>query len=260
MKIDHNFNDANRFFARFSNSGNGGAVPDIQPLGSSGPNASAQNIKAHTFVMDYVKVLNPAMILDIRSSFAQQRNIAPGNFFDTYNAASAGYSSNFVSQQAYKALPYVTISGYRSIGDTSKWAWDHYTYALNGSFTWLLGRHTLKTGWDGRMFVDNENSLTNAGGTFNFDGAWANGPNPSAALPVGSQPYYSLAIFLLGDIGSGGMVSPSSVARTQYYNAAFLQDDWRPTGKLTLNLGLRFETETGSGLEYKGKFHVETCF
>ena len=31
-----------------------------------------------------------------------------------------------------------------------------------------------------------------------------------------------------------------------YYSAFFFQDDWRPRSDLTVNLGLRYERETGT--------------
>jgi len=242
VKIDHNFNANNRFFARFSISDNTNVTPDwIDP---SQPTGGRQYVNAHTFVMDYVRVLNPSTVLDVRYAFAKQRNKNFGNA-NLYDAASLGFSSNFLSQQAFVALPALAISGYRTIGGTARRDWDHYTHALNASVTWLHGGHTIKAGWDGRMFVDNTVSLDNGGGTFSFDGNWAKGPGPNVAMPAGSQPYYSMATFLLGAVGSGTLLYRDSVARRQLYNAVFFQDDWRVSRKLTFNLGIRLEIETG---------------
>lgn len=114
----------------------------------------------------------------------------------------------------------------------------------------------MKAGWDGRMFIDNEFTLDNGGGTLDFSGTWTKGPGYSAAIPVGSQPYYSMADFLLGDIGSGSLAYADSVARTQLYNAFFVQDDWRATPRLTLNMGLRFEIETG----FRERYNRQSTF
>ena len=77
VKIDHNFNANNRFFARFSISDNTNVTPDwIDP---SQPTGGRQYVNAHTFVMDYVRVLNPSMVLDVRYAFAKQRNKNFGN-------------------------------------------------------------------------------------------------------------------------------------------------------------------------------------
>ena len=241
IKIDHNFNDANRFFTRFSVSDDTNVTPDWV---SDGPTGATQYVSAETFVMDYVKVLDASKVIDFRYSFAKQRNKNFGNA-NLYSPDGMGFSSNFLSQQALSALPVVGISGYRTLGANQLRNWDHYTHALGSNFTWIHGGHTLKTGWDGRMFVDNEYTPDGGAGSFTFSGTWTKGPGYAASIPVGSQPYYSMADFLLGWIGSGTLVYADSVARSQLYNAVFVQDDWRVTSRLTVNMGLRLEMETG---------------
>jgi len=242
VKIDHNFNEFNRFFARFSISDNTNVVPDW--IDNSQPTGNHQYVTAHTYVMDYVRVLSSSLVLDTRYAFAKQRNKNFGNA-NLYDAASLGFSKNFVDQQAFPSLPVLGISGYRAIGANARRDWDHYTHALNATVNWLHGGHTVKFGWDGRMFIDNTVSLDNGGGTLNFDGNWAKGPGINVAMPAGSQPYYSMATYLLGTVGSGSLVYKDSVARYQLYNALFFQDDWRVSRKLTVNFGLRLEMETG---------------
>ena len=74
------------------------------------------------------------------------------------------------------------------------------------------------------------------GGTFNFSNAPTalNGTNPGAT----GDPFAS---FLLG-IPTGGTYQSSgwTYARTKYH-AYFLDDSWRVSNKLTLNLGVRWE-------------------
>jgi hypothetical protein len=241
IKIDHNFNDANRFFTRFSISDDTNVTPDWV---DNGPTGATQYVSAETFVVDYVKVIDASKVLDFRYSFAKQRNKNFGNA-NLYSPSGMGFSSNFLSEQALPALPVLSISGYRSLGANQLRNWDHYTHALGANFTWIYGGHTVKTGWDGRMFVDNEYTPDGGAGSFTFSGTWTKGPSYAAAIPVGSQPYYAMADFLLGWVGSGTLVYSDSVARTQFYNAVFVQDDWRVSSRLTVNLGLRLEMETG---------------
>jgi hypothetical protein len=255
IKIDHNFNEANRFFARFSISDDNYVAPDWVP---NGPSGQTQYVTADTFVMDYVKVLSATKVLDFRYSLAKQRNKVVSNPTE-YSAAAAGFSQNLVNEQnagpTFPGLPIVSISGYRTIGTSAVRNWDHYTHALGANFTWIHGGHTLKTGWDGRMFVDNEYTY-DCCGTFTFTGNWTKGPASTAAMPVGSQPYYSLADFLLGWVGSGTLTYSGSEARSQFYNGLFLQDDWRVNSKLTINMGVRFEMETG----FKERYNRQADF
>lgn len=131
-RIDHLFNDANRFFARFSISGNTNVIPDWIP---NGPSGYTQRVNSNTFVADYVKVLTSSVILDFRYAFAKQRNINWGNL-NLYSAANLGFSANFVSEQAFTAMPELGVSGYNTLGDDARRNWDHYTHALEATLSW----------------------------------------------------------------------------------------------------------------------------
>src|SRR5207245_9352621 len=63
VRVDHNFGSNDRFFARFSISDNDNIPPDWIP---GGPTANKQFVTAHTFIMDYTKVLSRKMVLDMR--------------------------------------------------------------------------------------------------------------------------------------------------------------------------------------------------
>jgi hypothetical protein len=251
-RVDHVFNDANRIFGRVSLSSNANVIPDWIP---NGPSGYTQWVTAETFVTDYVKILSSALVADFRYSFAKQRNKRLGNT-NLYSAAALGFSADFLSEQAFSAMPPLSISGITTLGEGSRRDWDHYTHSLGASLSWVHNGHTVKTGWDGRTFIDNEYTLDTGQGSFSFSGQWTKGPGYNAALPVGSQAYYAMADFLLGTVGSGSLVYADSTARSQLYNAFFLQDDWRVTPKLTVNMGFRLEIETG----FKERYDRQSSF
>ena len=106
------------------------------------------------------------------------------------------------------------------------------TYALTDTLTWNRGRHTWKFG--GRFAIMQENSVyayqTNGG--FDFAG------------PDGIGSGNDLADFLFGAADEYFQFSkaPSNEHQKQY--AAFAQDEWKVTPRLTLTLGLRYEYTT----------------
>ena len=102
------------------------------------------------------------------------------------------------------------------------------TYQLNEKLTWFKGRHALKVGgqllhYNQRRFYAGNNGLL---GIFFYGGAFTGFP---------------FADFLLDDVGSKGRGSASE-PWTHVHNrvALFVQDDFKVTSDLTLNLGMRW--------------------
>jgi hypothetical protein len=104
----------------------------------------------------------------------------------------------------------------------------------------VLNRHALKAGVDLRMGRQSATAYGNASGAYNFASDWTAGPfSNSGASPIG-QDY---AAFLLGLPSSGQFdLNTSSTIQSGYYGV-FLQDDYRPTSTLTVNIGLRYERD-----------------
>ncbi len=134
--------------------------------------------------------------------------------------------------------------------------WAHYVHSVNSTAILQHGRHTLTAGYNGKLILENQRGLGNGAGAFSFASTFTNGPNPNGAVPSGQNPFDAWASFLLGNPSSGSITRQETVAFNQFYNAMFLQDDWRLTPKLILNLGVRWDIETGFKERYNrwGRF------
>jgi hypothetical protein len=245
-RIDHNFDERNRFFGRFSILNDDYLSPDWLPNEgpNGGPTSQHQIVNAQTVVLDYTKVLTSSLVLDVRYSFAKQRNQNLGTAVD-YKAADLGFPASFAALQAFQAAPEFSITGYAAIGNQTLRNWDRYTHALTATVSWVRGDHTVKAGWDGRLLLDNELTLDGGAGTFSFTGTWSNGPNPNGSIPLGQQPYDAFADFLLGNLYEASITYNDTTARIQHYNGFFVQDDWHASRRLTLNIGVRLDVEDG---------------
>src|SRR5262249_25790422 len=115
--------------------------------------------------------------------------------------------------------------------------WD---YILN--FTDIHGRHTLKYGGQHSRFGGNDHSRQTPSGNWVSNGQYTRGITATGAAVANTGA--NLADFLLGLLSSiTSSVSPSIGRRIQGYGG-YIQDDWRVTPRLTLNIGLRYDTET----------------
>jgi Carboxypeptidase regulatory-like domain len=104
------------------------------------------------------------------------------------------------------------------------------TYTASDGFSKSMGKHTLKFGGEARYLQVNERNLASQDGAFVFDGT-ATGVDFADYLlgaPTGGGGGYTQAALQLLD------------SRTRY-GGAYVQDAWKATPNLTLNLGLRWE-------------------
>jgi Carboxypeptidase regulatory-like domain/TonB dependent receptor/TonB-dependent Receptor Plug Domain len=137
-------------------------------------------------------------------------------------------------------LPRVTISGFGDYSNTQVQDWVHQPAGLSDTVTWVNGRHTLKMG---AQLYQNQFwyiSSPNLSGDYSFNGEITGG-----GVAGRNNPIYALADFLLGAVKTANIPVPQIPANRYNYNLGlFLNDDWKVTNKLTLNLGLRYEFET----------------
>ncbi|MCK6500987.1 MAG: TonB-dependent receptor, partial [Nitrospira sp.] len=111
-----------------------------------------------------------------------------------------------------------------------------------GSVSRLIGAHTLKAGYDGRLIQVNNRESRSTSGDFAFTAGMTQGPNPTTAAANRGN---SIASLLLGTGSSGSLIQSFKDAAAQsVYTALYFQDDWRITKTLTLNLGVRYDLDT----------------
>ena len=104
------------------------------------------------------------------------------------------------------------------------------TYTASDGFSKVMGKHTLKFGGEARYLQVNERNLASQDGAFVFDGTVTGNDFADYLLgaPTGGGGGYTQAALQLLD------------SRTRY-GGAYVQDTWKATPNLTLNLGVRWE-------------------
>jgi len=275
-RVDHNFSAANRMYLttywnkrredRYnwaqdaSNASNGGAINGF--LVTKG-----FDYRSNTGVTGgYTSALSSRLLFDTRvswSRFGEWRDQA-----QNFDNAQLGFSQTALQLIGnYQYLPLFTFGSFSTNNENSTisslgskrsdWG-DGFnrpmdTYAISPTLTKIWGEHTARVGYDWRLQRWNIIFDGFPGGRYAFNGAYTRANN-SAALNDRAQ---SWAQFLLGlpTAATGAVATPGTASSqfeiaspgtfSQMYQGLFVQDDWRVGPKLTLNLGLRFEINSG---------------
>ncbi|MCP9494852.1 MAG: TonB-dependent receptor [Pyrinomonadaceae bacterium MAG19_C2-C3] len=115
-------------------------------------------------------------------------------------------------------------------------------FRLNDFVSIVKGNHNIRVGGDFRYQQYTPSNQNNTSGTFNFGRGQTAGFN--SADGTAGNTGNGFASFLLGQVGNANIaIVPNIVQwRSQYY-AGFVQDDWKVSGNLTLNLGVRYDVD-----------------
>ncbi len=121
-------------------------------------------------------------------------------------------------------------------------------FILSDSLSWLKGRHSFKFGGELRYMTM---SSYTAGPVLNFD--FSNRQTGVPTAPWANRVGFGFASFLLGEVDKAKQGTDADLTGRRNYLALYAQDDFRLSPRLTLNLGLRWET-TGPWTEKNGRW------
>ncbi len=247
VRLDQNIGASDRLFFRYaydnSNQVTPGTIPSpanspipIGPYLSTGAAGTITPLVTQSATLGYTKTFNPNTVL--QSHFAAIRwkaDITPADMpFNTANAL--GIPGININDRA-GGLPAFTISGFTQLGDNSTFPENSHsaTFQLDSSLTRIQGSHTIKFGVLFLRHRFNGFSAFPTRGTFDFNGQFTR--------QIGSTSSQSaLADFALGGLDSASRnILNGTFGMRMWQLAPFVQDTWRVTDRLTLDLGFRWE-------------------
>jgi hypothetical protein len=187
-----------------------------------------QEQRAQNFVAQETHTFSPSMIGLLRFSYLRNKFLF-GERTNTTTPRSLGFNYD-PSLPLDAGPPFVQISGYTDIGDPITGPRDSYENAFDysGSLSWVHGRHEFKFGGGYQHLQINALQGIAANGFFVF------APAPIVPNAFASFLFGQPVVFLQGRGNFKRGIRGNSLN-------GYVQDTYKVTQRLTLNLGLRYE-------------------
>ncbi|MGH9838230.1 MAG: carboxypeptidase regulatory-like domain-containing protein [Blastocatellia bacterium] len=203
------------------------------------PNPAAETINdllAHqqSYYLAWTRVFAPTVLNEFRFNLGAR----------AADSLSQGLAGAWPSQLGLRGVPDGAFPQFVVAGVTNLGSGTHHRpsdpirqYQFVNNLSWTRGTHAVKFGAEARRSSILDQLRSSISGSFSFN-ALATG------LPGNATTGLGLASLLAGFPNSLTIRETLPLDRYSWYFAAFAQDDWTINQKLTLNLGLRWETDT----------------
>jgi hypothetical protein len=224
IRIDHKLDENNQIRFTFLRAFYG----PFSDVGTSSKAGGVARDGEHNtiFVLGWTHTFSPTLLLDSYVSYLHLPLFRDAQNFKTdFSAIIPG-----LGPQLLEGAPQLTITNITSVSESGSKNLEQ-TYQANTALTKVFAKHTIKTGFS--YLYDNgwqDNAQSPQRGSYSFNGRYTGN---------------AYADFLLGYPNSTGNATPSDYI-TRYLSSQYgiyVQDDYKPTSKLTLNVGIRYDLQ-----------------
>src|SRR5882762_3016749 len=251
-RMDANFNEKNQLFFRFSLVDDPQFIPGIfgGVADGGGFQQGTQTALAQQSALGYTHTFSPTFINEIRAglNYLHTTRVSP-SANDLTNIPGQFGIQGIPQLRENGGLPAFGINGLQTLGSNAFLPSDEVssTFQVTDTVTKIYGKHTFKMGFEWQHVKFSTLQPPWSRGEFDYNGDYTDVPNSN-------EGNTGRAGFLLTPIAStvggvnflGGMtdIRASNIAETDNgkdYYGGFVNDDWKLTPKLTINLGLRYD-------------------
>jgi hypothetical protein len=247
VKVDHNLTTNNRFFTRYSYEKTYRFQPATIPHGDAGATFGAGdgNIDAQGLAFNDTHTFGSNWLNEFRFGWSSVK----------FNMTSIDYGENYAERvgipnvnlnEVTSAMSQITFQNIRNLGANGNQPLitNQNDFQLFNNVTWIKGRHTLKLGGSvtlrSREILNADQIVGQFGFNNNQTSNCAGRPQPCA---LNSGTGFDVASFMLGHASAVNrrLFDAGTYTEKRPEYSLYLQDDWRATSKLTLNVGLRWD-------------------
>ncbi|MDA2928967.1 TonB-dependent receptor [Acidobacteria bacterium AH-259-O06] len=247
FRVDHNFNDFQRIFVRYSLRDQFKNQPGPLPFPAMGGTGQTVVLEGQNIGANYSVTFNPRTHNEFRFGWTWFPTLFDIPFKENFNKKLGikGAPGDTFGDGLDHGLALFQPSGYAQVGPRGFWPNQNELKIFNMADNVLLerGSHSIKLGGEFRWTNVLRIPQRHRRGRFRFRGAYtAERPNVGKSR---ANTGNGLADMMLGWADFSLTSTSAGEEIIAPYYALYIQDDWRITPKLTLNLGLRWELFDG---------------
>ena len=157
------------------------------------------------------------------------------DFVDSCDLGVTGIYCGFVPHQSTFSIATAGVNGFTvGPGTGGKAAAHSTTYQINDDISWVHGAHQINFGAGTAMY-----KMVFVGNVY-AQNSWV---------------FPNIPQFLLGNFTTLSMSAPNPLLQQKYFINSYVQDTWKASSRLTVNIGLRWEPSLPPGMVNKGAYN-----
>ena len=241
VRSDYFLNDRVNFFGRYSHR----LMENLEPPAIPGPSGGDANgnvrvlNQAGAFGSNIT--LSPSSLLEVRMGISKTEGGKFPLFVGTEGVAQRFGFPNVPSDPRYTGGIYrQAVNGFTAFGVQNSNPQFQNPNVYNPKVNWskIMGRHSLKTGYEYQAINTQIDDFNPKYGNDTYSGRFSQAPGTA------TNNLQFLADFMFGARSNYSLNNAVIMDYRQRMHFMYVQDDWKPTTKLTLNLGMRYEYAT----------------
>ena len=243
VKVDQHFRNATTAFVRFSHRKVNNFEPPPIPGETSSPSNAFVEVLNQQLALGATRTMSTRSLLEVRVGLSRTKagktalGTGSPNMLEAYGITGLPTDTDFAG-----GLTQQSVGGWTAWGrqNSNPQFQDPLVFNARLNYSWILGKHTLKSGYEYQRINTAVDDVHSKYGLDTYSGQFS---RPTSTSPA-DTPTYNLADFLFGARNSYDLVNPFIFHLRQRMHFGYVQDDWRVSPKLTVNMGLRYELGT----------------
>ena len=239
VKVDQQFGSQTSGFVRFSHRKVNNFEPPPIPGETSSPSNAFVEVLNQQLALGVTRTLSSRSLLEVRFGLSRTKagktalGTGTPNMFERYGITGLPTEEEFAG-----GLTQQSVTGWTAWGrqNSNPQFQDPLVQDWRINYSTIFGTHTVKTGYEYQHINTDVDDVHPKYGSDTYGGQFSR-PAGAAADPA----TYNLADFMFGARNQYDLVNPFVFQLRQRMHFAYVQDDWRVSPALTVNLGLRYE-------------------